>query len=134
MREIKFRFYPKNQITNFQGKTLQKMWEATSIDFEENEISNGGDIFSLNEVELMQYTWFKDKKWKEIYEGDILFSDKRKWMSWVNWYYKVEYSSFFWTFELFGSYPSDNDVVCEFTSKFFEVVWNIYENHDLLNN
>nr|DAE29591.1 MAG TPA: YopX protein [virus sp. ctkyY8] len=61
MREIKFRFYPKNPVTDFNGNNSQKMWEATSINFEENEISNGGDIFKLDEVELMQYTGLKDK-------------------------------------------------------------------------
>lgn len=128
MREIKFRFYPKNQITNFQGKTLQKMWEATSIDFEENEISNGGDIFSLNEVELMQYTGLKDINWKEIYEWDI-----------VKWFYNysVEINkAVVWfrigRFEIntFRCIPLYEFLLWNETK--LEIIWNIYENPELL--
>ena len=103
------------------------MWEATSIDFEENEISNGGDIFSLNEVELMQYTGLKDINWKEIYEGDI-----------VKWFYNysVEINkAVVWfrigRFEIdsFRSIPLDEFLFCNETN--LEIIGNIYENPEL---
>ena len=131
MREIKFRFYPKNQITNFQGKTLQKMWEATSIDFEENEISNGGDIFKLDEVELMQYTGLKDKNWKELYEGDIY-----ELKTWSKVYYR-------WYIRILDTYSGfrHKTIKTERVHRYkywpgwnkFEIIWNIYENPELLN-
>lgn len=131
MREIKFRFYPKNQITNFQGKTLQKMWEATSIDFEENEISNGGDIFSLNEVELMQYTWYKDKNWKEIYEGDIVHTYDDNWdieNNWIPWLVLFKNCCF----HIFDDYERLRDASAWHWSVL--IIWNIYENPKLLTN
>lgn len=110
------------------------MWEATSIDFEENEISNGGDIFNLNEVELMQYTWCKDKNWKEIYEGDIVEYLDASWFSqddvWINRWI-VEFDLREWI--IFTNRDSVEMEDIDFESE-VEVIWNIYENPDLIAN
>lgn len=107
------------------------MWGATSIDFEENEISNGGDIFKLDEVELMQYTGLKDKNWKELYEGDIY-----ELKTWSKVYYR-------WYIRILDTYSGfrHKTIKTERVHRYkywpgwnkFEIIWNIYENPELLN-
>ena len=109
------------------------MWEATSIDFEENEISNGGDIFSVNEVELMQYTWCKDKNWKEIYEGDIVEYLDASWFSqddvWINrWIVELDLREWI----NFTNRDSVEMEDIDFDEE-VEIIGNIYENPELLN-
>ena len=83
---------------------------------------------------LMQYTWLKDKNWKEIYEGDIM-SD---WINKALVKYDMDYAAYVLKRE-------DNNIFLFFTrevDKFsplhinipynLEIIGNIYENPDLL--
>lgn len=71
MLEIKYRAYVKHlqiiievQRINFDCKTVE--WYIVHPD--EWDMSE----FSFDEVEIMQYTWLKDKKLEYIYEMDII--------------------------------------------------------------
>jgi len=115
MREIKFRAWDTK--------------EKEMIDLEPN--MSYGDYRNF---ELMQYTGLKDKKGKEIYEGDILRynyfgRDKRKKVNYeyttVKW--DTTYTGFSPFSEIWGYGLARFDDFYE-----WEVIGNIYENPELL--
>lgn len=121
MREIKFRAWDKDS---------KEMIPLFNIDFEHNIINKGSLWKSLYSVELLQYTWLKDKNGKEIYEGDIV-EYGIEWGYWHNDYTikrTVEYKE--WHYNPFIHWHE------EFTQKTYpeccEVIGNVYENPELV--
>ena len=126
MREIKFRVYNKH---------TKKMYEVEWLSFRHNLlIVSANEDWErqqkLSDFELMQYSWLKDINWKEIYEWDI-----------VKWFYNysVEINkAVVWfrigRFEIntFRCIPLYEFLLWNETK--LEIIWNIYENPDLLNN
>lgn len=134
MREIKFRWWDiKNKI----------MFDVNHIDFI-NWITNQSTFNSQQcifkwphkEVILMQFTWLKDKNWKEIYEGDILRL------------YNEEYNNYELFIEVIFNYKAcffgkkiknntddlwESDILYNYNLDITEIIWNIYENPELLN-
>lgn len=118
MREIKFRAW---------NKDIKRMCKIIYINFNEENIQVVFNwyrtLFPLEDFELMQYTNTKDKNEQEIYEGDIL-------QVWT-WYGIVKYFS--WKYCIVDK----NDIhLSELynTWHILRVVWNIYENPELLTN
>lgn len=108
MREIKFEYIYSNW-KDFIKKS-----------FTLDEISNWdcyefmSDMPMYKDYKLLtyrQYTWLKDKNWVDIYEWDIVSWWKIvEWRWWAWWYSNIMYA----------------DKI--------EIIWNIYENPELLNN
>ena len=107
MREIKFRAWNNNP------------WFMTSI-------VTLVDVYNwfawLNWKEIMQYTWLKDKNGKDIYEGDII------WWSYFCEQDKIIENSVV-TFEDW-MFLCNDDIRPDFVQR--EIIWNIYENPNLL--
>lgn len=118
MREIKFRAW---------DKINKDMFNVESINFQERKVYR--DIVSyreFNDIELMQYTGLKDKRGKEIYEGDILFE------SFGEIYYKVVFENGSFRAEFDGDFDEYSFYLIDVVAQGCEVVGDIYENHELI--
>jgi uncharacterized phage protein (TIGR01671 family) len=133
-REIKFRAWI---VESWDDDDIPKYVMTYDLAFEEYEPIN--DL--LNSVEhLMQFTGLKDKKGKEIYEGDILkwelifksdFKNKPDTKS--TSFYKIEYRNS-GILNISGFYFIDIKTGKELHTggKGLEVIGNIYESPELL--
>lgn len=115
MREIKYRAWNKTD------KLICWVW---AIDFHNNKATIQHKMeywdYSLNELELMQYTWLKDCKWNEIYFDDYVKT--------ILHIYQIKQSKF--TISLVNI--SNWDII-ELTNKLLDnltIIWNIYENKE----
>lgn len=137
MQDIKFRAYVKHlkilievQRINFDCKTVE--WYIVHPD--EWDMSE----FSFDEIELMQFTWLKDKNLKEIYFWDILATSNQDkdydiWEKEDYWYTVVEENIYeLWIF--YSKWHMTYDVESIYHFRFCEVIWNIYQNFELLWN
>lgn len=125
MREISFRIrHPKTKEILF----YYDMSQSPQILYEKMRA----------EYIIEQYTWLKDKNWKEIYEGDIVVwkNDYNEGEKVVERYPKK--AAFFLTMACF--YPKDHTGYTGFykweyiNPKTQEIIGNIYENPELLSS
>lgn len=122
MREIKFRAYCKKR---------KAIFDVTWMLFNQSDVvlqvlPDTNALVSIKNIELMQYTGFKDKNGREIYEGDIIriYNDEiNEEDSWID---EVSY-------HMGGFFSGDEDLLgnVHFRAK---VIGNIYENPELLEN
>lgn len=132
MKDIKYKAWieSKKKLIDVYGFNEDLVFGNTSDwPFEDWELQN---IFKRDDCILLQYIWFKDKNWKEIYEGYIFDSIYKN--DWCKWKYIVE-----WNEESFWFYPKKvwehqqkNVSIFIWDLQNLEIKWNIYENSDLI--
>jgi uncharacterized phage protein (TIGR01671 family) len=87
------------------------------------------DYYEIKTTPVMQYTWIKDKNWKEIYEGDIISFKRLKKENvpvvFIDDGFKISVKTWPCSTRTTGLNYLLSEYQCE-------VIWNIYENQELL--
>lgn len=140
-REIKFRAWDRNWEIMIYWYDILIHWDWQLTIFDDWErIDSKKDYWSFI---LMQYTWLKDKNLVEIYEGDVVKRDDES-----NWKYRrfavVKINPDI-QFDCKDIWPvnwiknsSDNlfrygNFAYKDTHNHLEIIWNIYQNTELLS-
>jgi uncharacterized phage protein (TIGR01671 family) len=149
MREIKFRAWDmkewrKDKDWNPAKASMEYSWFIIYPESGQCEYPQWGrDIWWYIEkwITLMQYTWLKDKHWKEIYEWDIIAFPYINPMWQIDdeddkysYYWEVIYKE--WEY-LVKPIKADDGFYKEFPLWYIKrfksyIIWNIYENPELL--
>ena len=113
-----------NREIKFRAWDWKKMISVWCIAFyKDNTFSINDELELWNKNNLMQYTWLKDKNWKEIYEWDIItICEKPYDVYYENWWFRTNA-----VFKSSLMYLYENKVETE-------IIWNIFENKELLTN
>ena len=126
-REIKFRVWHKliKKMINVYVLDQTVYWDENGAKRIKNNSRGWSDAntqitFTLDEVNLMQYTGLKDKNNVEIYEGDII--------TYLHETYKVKWDEGLAAFNI----SSKVFQYTAFMAKHAEIIGNIYENPELL--
>ena len=152
MRQIKFRAFDLESqsmkevemiVTYLKKDDNWMLWE---VFYEWEKHSHYYWDWEIIECKLMQFTWLLDKNWKEVYEWDLLKTEINSRI----WIYEIIFSS--WCFRKALRYrsfeyeeDSDSNIYWDFYfnwtewwadifthTNFTEIIWNIYENKELL--
>ena len=143
MREIKFRAW------DTKDNTMWEAWNPYVSQFQAIEIADKLCAWRFIKWEekhqyiFTQYTWLKDKNWKEIYEGDIvriLYTDwgsKSQDDTRTLEQYLIDISHkaqvvFMWDRYWLRCWEK-YDSIFPWAHWFIEVIWNIYENPELIS-
>lgn len=136
MRPIKFRAWNPNSKRMYIIDVLA-LWEVTWSCSSENWMSTAYQPH----IEVMQFTWLLDKNRKEIYEGDIIQILNYR-SSWKNIYttHIIRYSeshAIFYAQNIHNPewyWPMWSPLLFILNDKNPEIIWNIYENPELIND
>jgi uncharacterized phage protein (TIGR01671 family) len=127
MREIKFRAAYKGKLYS----VTEILWSDRTV-YIWDGAAEDGEVVSLDDVTLLQFTGLKVKNGKEIYEGNVALVGDTKWeVRWDN------EDAGFWFFssagqkQLFGTVEAAR-LNIGLTCDEAEIVGNIYENPELL--
>lgn len=120
MRPIKFRW--KDIDWNWVYWCLVRYSDSVSY-ITSNIIEKQMELVSTDTV--WQFTWLNDNNWKEIYEGDIYHQWDSRILYIVEWLDTGLKGRQNWNKSTAWILYFQSDI---------EIVWNIYENPDLLTN
>lgn len=140
MREIKVKYYYTNGVDIFSR--IFDMDEDIANWSHWDEISDSAILKKYSILDRVQYTWLKDKNWKEIFEGDVVWDWND--IAWIDSYSKVEYDEEFSWYIVYTPWLitplhealevwNGRDATTWKDICWVYVVWNIYENSNLLN-
>jgi uncharacterized phage protein (TIGR01671 family) len=145
-KEIKFRAWDKQNDCWYKP-----IHEAYKGNLFELLVGFGGDLSAHtiqglvhesmwpDRFELMQFTGLKDRLGKEIYEGDIIRSDRPGVFTGEVCYdpqmagFVIKWKEDYWRVHRYAYFNVTSGGEDSFSCDFMEVIGNIYENPELLN-
>ena len=139
MREIRFKVYLKKENRFIVDAKYYFCWDFAYI-YEYNWWVYNKE-YEIESKDICQYTWLRDKNWKEIYEWDIMqFKSKypikhqnsmpwKKYNRISNW---VVYSEKWWCYLIDTTFENEEVFLWFESNMQWEIIWNIYENPDIM--